>query len=873
MDIKQITASLKQIFEEYKKRIVFWYDREGEFSEIIPSLELEGVTILRLDETGPFELKIKLELEDTESRYVIYAPYPEPVPEEDWLLDIRLYSYTFHADKASIVLDELGLTSQGMRLYLKGRKNFFRSQERLNNLKKWVSPEDSEDDLDLKMLAVVTKADQPDVFYILMKILHSFCAAGSFDPNQEPKVWEEIKKLELDQPFWEFMARTFGYVNDSPNLSDLLIRLLVTDFGKNIKADLPVGIDHFLIRNDQQGLNASVFLSQWRSHIIYSHTYNLISGYFAEELNIQDQLLAFDSESLSDIMTFEAVEHRIIRLLRDKIVADKHEEFGSIREIIQQRRNGHWTGRAGGNANLYEATYNALETGIELFRLRNKYSHGLSYPSAEVMFHAYTTELFRFDQFYRQFHQAADIAELGGWDVLKTLQAAVEDCYSGWFTDQIALAWDSFLEQGQAQGLLHKWSLSGVHNQCDFFAHFVRHALRSSSRTRVFVVISDAFRYEAAEELATEINSKYRFKAKLEAMLGVLPSITVLGMGALLPHETITFKDFSSSEVLVDEKPAATLEQRAAILEKVNGTAIKAADLLSMNKEQGREFVKPHRVVYIYHNQVDAVGDKAATESKTFEAVRKTVEELSALVRFIINSLNGSHVIVTADHGFIYQEKGPGHTDKSVLNDKPSGAVVAKKRFILGKNLGESSKVWHGSTRITACTEEDMEFWLPKGMNRFHFVGGAKFFHGGAMLQEIVVPVITIRELWGKAVQKSEISKVGVSLLGVHKKVVTNIHRFEFIQTDAVSERVRPRNLLISLRDGNDIISSEETVTFDSSSSSMDERKKSVRLMLKSREYDSKKEYALVLRDPETDIEYERISVTIDLAFINDFQQ
>jgi len=59
-------------------------------------------------------------------------------------------------------------------------------------------------------------------------------------------------------------------------------------------------------------------------------------------------------------------------------------------------------------------------------------------------------ELFRFDQFYRQFHQAADIAELGGWDVLKTLQAAIEDCYSGWFTDQIALAWDSFLEQGQA---------------------------------------------------------------------------------------------------------------------------------------------------------------------------------------------------------------------------------------------------------------------------------------------------------------------------------------------------------------------------------------------------------------------------------------
>ena len=74
-------------------------------------------------------LKIKLETEDTQGKYILYAPYAEPAPEADWLLDIKLYSYTFHADQASILLKELNLEHQSLRPYLKERKAFFRSQE------------------------------------------------------------------------------------------------------------------------------------------------------------------------------------------------------------------------------------------------------------------------------------------------------------------------------------------------------------------------------------------------------------------------------------------------------------------------------------------------------------------------------------------------------------------------------------------------------------------------------------------------------------------------------------------------------------------------------------------------------------------------
>lgn len=157
MDTKQISDSLLKIFQEKRKRIVFWYDAEKEFEDMLPSIQLDDVAILRLDEHGALELKIKLETEDPHGKYILYAPYAEPAPENDWLFDMRLYSYTFHADPASILLKELNLENLSLRLYLKNRNAFFRSQERLNRLKKWIAADDREDDIDLKMLAVITR--------------------------------------------------------------------------------------------------------------------------------------------------------------------------------------------------------------------------------------------------------------------------------------------------------------------------------------------------------------------------------------------------------------------------------------------------------------------------------------------------------------------------------------------------------------------------------------------------------------------------------------------------------------------------------------------------------------------------------------------
>jgi hypothetical protein len=112
---------------------------------------------------------------------------------------------------------------------------------------------------------------------------------------------------------------------------------------------------------------------------------------------------------------------------------------------------------------------------------------------------------------------------------------------------------------------------------------------------------------------------------------------------------------------------------------------------------------------------------------------------------------------------------------------------------------------------------------------------------------------------------------VEFSLLGSSNKVVTNTQRFEFIQTEPVSDKVLPRTVLISLRDKDQPVSNEQTLTFDSASTLMDERKRSVILAILAGGYDRTRDYHLVCRDATTQVEVLRIPYRIDLAFSNDF--
>src|SRR5690606_4103539 len=170
---------------------------------------------------------------------------------------------------------------------------------------------------------------------------------------------------------------------------------------------------------------------------------------------------------------------------------------------------------------------------------------------------------------------------------------------------------------------------------------------------RIFVIVSDAFRYEIGREFLDKITNENRFQAELSHRICPVPSYTQLGMAALLPHEHLTIQD-GSDAVLVDGVSTQGLEARKKIISNsVNGTAINAEDFVRFTTDEGREFVKNQKVVYIFHNLIDKTGDDKITESQVSAAVEEEMEFLINVIKSIA-SYNGTNMILTSDHGFIY---------------------------------------------------------------------------------------------------------------------------------------------------------------------------------------------------------------------------
>ncbi len=87
--------------------------------------------------------------------------------------------------------------------------------------------------------------------------------------------------------------------------------------------------------------------------------------------------------------------------------------------------------------------------------------------------------------------------------------------------------------------------------------------------------------------------------------------------------------------------------------------AMQARVLMEMTIAESRELLKGHDVIYFYHNRIDYTGDKMQSEGEAFEATEKTFDDLMKLIKKLTNA-NATNIIITTDHGFIYQKSCAG---------------------------------------------------------------------------------------------------------------------------------------------------------------------------------------------------------------------
>lgn len=863
MEISRIKDKLKELFETH--RVVFWNDSEGECqSDLLECLPV-GVTVLRPDTIGQLKTKVTIEIDNPTDRFLIYAPALPPESKDDWLMDIRLYGRQFFADTASMIVDDLGLQHHHIREHIQKRKKFFASKQRVSSLKSILLPQDVEKDIDRKMLAVMVQAENDRFSDIVQEL---FCDY-EFDEGLDycPEVFKSVQKMDLEESFWDLAREIFGYQQQAPSLRHFLTCLLVSDLFTTLGTALSNNVRQFILPGGFIR-DAAVCMSEWRDSVRRASGYDHLSKMVAEALGMGNYITDVPLEALKDAVTFFDIEKVCAGRIKQYIL--EHEDTldaGYVGSFCRARQNMHWSNKRLGSdlipRDAFWAVYEALIAASEFIALKKEYPSGFNFNDAKEYFDAYKTRLFRFDRLYRLFNEYASFADSKGWGLLKELKERIEDMYQHWFLDELALAWETKAD-------LKSWKIEGTRNQYEFYGAFPESKVGDKNAT-VFVIISDALRYEVGDEIAEALNGRYRFKATCEAMLSCVPSYTSLGMAALLPHRRAEISD--KGEILLDGKGCASLNQRNEVLSLYKGMAIRAEEFRNMSRDEARQLMRDAKIVYVYHNTIDAIGDDAKTEDKTFAAVRTAVAEVCDMAAFAVNNLSAKYVFVTADHGFVYTNRRPDETDRNKVADAGIEMMKQNKRYALNKNIPMMANVRQGNLSNTSgvTAEMDCSFVIPKGMNLFYFTGGARFFHGGMSLQEVVVPVITIEQVRGKEKEKTREKTVGVQVLGQEHRITTGRHRFEMLQTEAVSERIKPVTYKIGIYADTEPVSDIQTVTFDSISQEMADRKKEMTLTLKNIVFSNTEKYRLIFRNANTDIDEQSIPVRIDRAFTSDF--
>ena len=129
LNLKQITDRLNSEFTGDTRKLVFWYDDNGEFAEDIGTIELQNARVYKLQQDNQFYTKHFLERVDTTTSYLVYAPFPKPDVRNNHLEDIVLYSKRFYADRASLLTVDLGIEEKYKPIIEKHIK-FFANKDR-----------------------------------------------------------------------------------------------------------------------------------------------------------------------------------------------------------------------------------------------------------------------------------------------------------------------------------------------------------------------------------------------------------------------------------------------------------------------------------------------------------------------------------------------------------------------------------------------------------------------------------------------------------------------------------------------------------------------------------------------------------------------
>ena len=796
-----------------EKGIVVWYDPEGHYQAFAQSLALPDTTIARY-EGSYFALRQQVDAlleQDAAPRLVVYVPLAQ---EETQHALVELCA------AGAVVKPGQAARPRNTRLSVvaKGALRELRAPKELTEIEKQVE----EGKLSLEELDHLAAQEGFGVLALLFE---------KTDPASVALAWLGSAQYDAELAAKQAEAELARLLSDAFKLAlppgetleewrvRLARHLLCTDLLASLRGPVPPQLASLSVAPDERSRAACLDLTRtWRRLRDLDESYSRSASRVEQELGLAS--ISFPMEQIRECETFAALEQALQTAVESWLLARRSDD---LLALAQQRKSGYWSIHLPEVAARWELVLIAAHLLGTAERIEAALTAGAL--SASEMFRAYT-----------EGEQP--------WCELDTWQRSLEYCAFGFDFDArrhatllqlVARARQRYIEVG---GLLAerfvraleqaRFQLAGARSQRELFTSVVAPALRAGKTAYLLV---DALRYELARELARDLGDGYQ--VTLSAALGTAPTITEIGMAALMPGaegaaqivptgpgkiglklgETVLKDRKSRLDWLKQHAPLSDAGQRASVFvtrleeypfsKKDLKTGIEGADLVVMTSQELDELGESDNLMLARTMMGNILVDLR-------RAMRKLAE------------LGCKTIIVTADHGFLLGDE----LGEEMKLDPPGGETLdLHRRVWVGRGGAAGGAAFLRAPLMTLGLSDDptLELAVPWGLAGFRASGGARaYFHGGLALQEIAVPVLVIAPTAGAATPEG--NAIAWTLTLGSKKIST---RFCTVQIsgqstglfDAMSALPRVR---VEVRAGNAVLSTSIGSTYGFSEATYD---------------------------------------------------
>ena len=720
-----------------------WFDPEGHYTDLAGDLSLPDAAVEAYGGSF-FELRHRLEPYlsapgDSPPRLLIYVPLQEEET-HNALVELTEPGVVLqpgsHSSKRNT---RLGVIARAALRPILGKKELDEAEQKARQ-------------------GIFTLADLDDltttrsgVLSVIFDISHPHDVALKFlgSTEYDAALQEKEAVPDLVQRFGD----TFGFESTTEDscagIRDSLARhLLMTEFQRSLSGPLPPQLSSVWVAGGEEGEACASLVHAWRNRLdlreSYAHHADRVEG----EMGLRR--VDFDLEQARECHTFSAVEAALQTAVEGWTLDSSgwsEERHRYLMDLLKERLRGFWASWPDRYPEV-QPRWRLIQAAVEVIHIANRIEEELKNITGgpEEILQRYAGEpgsgyaWCDLDAHHRRF-EVRDFnffRSAGTRESFEKLANRTRQRYAG----AAGLLSERFLAALKE----NKFEMPGLQRQLATFRKHVEPNLKSGKKTAYMLV--DSLRYEMARELSQELEGDH--EADLSAAVGTVPTITEIGMAALMPGAESGAKVVPVSQGKLGLEVAGSVlrdrKSRVDHLKKwADGKSLKMYEtkleslFASTKKSKVGAAIKDADLVLVTSQEIDEQGEAGGGPTARLfmdEVLRRIPRAITTLA-----DLGCERIVLASDHGYIFADE----LDSDTKLDPPGGETLDLHRRVWVGVGGSEEPSFCRMSLSRMDLSDDLEVAVPWGLGAFRVPGGASaYFHGGMAPQELAIPVLAL---------------------------------------------------------------------------------------------------------------------------------